>query len=440
MQGYFYTLADRINGLLQGNEVYTTSFAAEESDFVRFNRSAVRHAGCVTQRGLSIDLINGRKHSGGHVSLSGDAEEDLSRIGRLLAMLREQITFLPDDPYLLYSTTGPSTEKRHRGKLPDANGALAEIQRAGRGRDLVGFYAAGPTYAGFANSFGQRNWHESESFSFDWSFYHETDKAVKASYAGFEWKPQELERIVRRTTEQVVMIAKPARTIDPGSHRVYLAPTALDELIGLLSWGGFSLRAHRNKATPLLRMISEGARLDPRIDVCENTGEGIAPNFGSAGFLRPERVSLIEHGVYRDCLVSARSAAEFGAPTNGASAGEAPESVEVGAGDVSADQVLGVLHTGIYVSNLWYLNFSDRNACRMTGMTRFATFWVQNGVVQAPIRVMRFDETLYRMFGEKLVGLTREREFLLDPGTYGQRSTRSARLPGAIIDDFTFTL
>ena len=73
-------------------------------------------------------------------------------------------------------------------------------------------------------------------------------------------------------------------------------------------------------------------------------------------------------------------------------------------------------------------------------MTRFATFWVENGRLAAPVAPLRYDETLYRMLGEKLVGLTAERELLLDEGTYGGRSTRSARLPGALVDDFTFTL
>ena len=31
-------------------------------------------------------------------------------------------------------------------------------------------------------------------------------------------------------------------------------------------------------------------------------------------------------------------------------------------------------------------------------------------------------------------------DMLLDADTYGRRSSRSARLPGALIDDFTFTL
>ena len=79
-------------------------------------------------------------------------------------------------------------------------------------------------------------------------------------------------------------------------------------------------------------------------------------------------------------------------------------------------------------------------AKRGLGMTRFACFWVEGGEIVAPIDVMRFDETLYRAFGENLIGLTRERDLILDPGTYGARSTDSARVPGALIEDFHFNL
>ena len=47
-------------------------------------------------------------------------------------------------------------------------------------------------------------------------------------------------------------------------------------------------------------------------------------------------------------------------------------------------------------------------------MTRFATFWVEQGSIQAPLNVMRFDESIYRMLGEHLVDLTTERDFILD--------------------------
>ena len=41
------------------------------------------------------------------------------------------------------------------------------------------------------------------------------------------------------------------------------------------------------------------------------------------------------------------------------------------------------LGTGLFVGNLWYTNFSDRAACRTTGMTRFATFWIDEGEIVA---------------------------------------------------------
>ncbi|MEE9256640.1 MAG: hypothetical protein V3V56_05680 [bacterium] len=53
---------------------------------------------------------------------------------------------------------------------------------------------------------------------------------------------------------------------------------------------------------------------------------------------------------------------------------------------------------------------------------------------------MRFDETIYRVLGENLIGLTKERELIPDAGTYGARSVRSARMPGALVDDFALTL
>ena len=76
-------------------------------------------------------------------------------------------------------------------------------------------------------------------------------------------------------------------------------------------------------------------------------------------------------------------------------------------GTLAAQEALKLLDTGIYISDLWYLNFSDPQVCRMTGMTRFASFWVEDGQLVAPLSVMRFDDSIYEILGSKLVGLTR---------------------------------
>jgi predicted Zn-dependent protease len=440
MQEYFYALADVITASLHADEFYTCTFHAEDSDFVRFNRSAIRQAGTVVQRFLTLDLIHGRRHAAAEVALSGDFEGDRGRVSQMLTELREKLPHLPEDPHLLYATTVHSSVHQGENRLPDRTDAVAAVLDAGNGRDLVGIYAAGGIYAGFANALGQRNWFASFTFNCDWSFYYQRDKAVKTSYAGFSWEPTVFARKVAEATAQLDVLGRPPRTIPPGCYRVYLAPSALYDILEMLAWGGFGLKDHRTKHTTLLKMVEEGVHLHPAITIRENTRDGVAPNFQEAGFIKPDQVTLIEAGVFRDCLVSPRSAKEYEVPTNGASSAEAPEAVDMAAGKIARDDVLPQLDTGVYINNLWYLNYSDRSACRLTGMTRFATFWVEGGSIQAPLSVMRFDESIYRMLGDQLLGLTAEREFILDASTYHQRSTGSSRLPGAVVEQFTFTL
>ncbi|MEO9382939.1 metallopeptidase TldD-related protein, partial [Chromobacterium phragmitis] len=163
------------------------------------------------------------------------------------------------------------------------------------------------------------------------------------------------------------------------------------------------------------------------------------PLFQREGFIRPERVELIARGEHRGSLIGPRSAREFGLEPN-AGGDEDAESMRLAAGDLPRDEALKALGTGVYLSNLWYLNFSDRSACRITGMTRFACFWVEEGKIVAPLGVMRFDDSLFSLLGEQLEALTAEREWLADPLSYESRATASKLLPGALVKAMRFSL
>jgi predicted Zn-dependent protease len=439
-QDYFFALAAALNELLRGDEIYTAYFDGEDSSFVRLNNAAVRQAGSVRQRELRLDLIEGRRHAAASLSLCGSLADDRSRLAALFERLREVRARTPEDPYLAFNREGGSSQRAAPSQLPEDGYVLDQVAAAARGRDLVGIYASGAQYSGFASSLGQRNWHAAHSYNLDWSLYAHGDKAVKGAYAGFAWEADEFAARVERAHEQLAIMAQPARTLSPGRYRAYLAPAAIWEILSMLGWGGFSLRAQRTKTTPLIAMIEGDKRMAPAIRLSEATVRGVAPDFEEAGFRRPPEVPLIAGGEYRQSLVSPRSAVEYDSVCNGATAMESPLSLEMGGGELARDRVLAELGRGIYVGNLWYLNFSDRNACRTTGMTRFATFWVEGGRIQAPLEVMRFDDTVYRMLGDNLIGLTRERERILDAGTYYRRSAHSALLPGALVDDFALTL
>src|SRR3990172_2265228 len=128
--------------------------------------------------------------------------------------------------------------------MPVAAFHCAETWRStGRASDS----SSSAIYCGFANSLGQRNWYAQHSYHLDWSFVAGADKAVTASYAGCEWRPEAFARKVATALEQLELLSKPPRDVPPGRYRVYLAPAALAEFIALLGWGGFGLRAHRAK-------------------------------------------------------------------------------------------------------------------------------------------------------------------------------------------------
>jgi predicted Zn-dependent protease len=214
----------------------------------------------------------------------------------------------------------------------------------------------------------------------------------------------------------------------------------MEEIASLLCWGGFSARALETRQSCLFRMKDSAAPLHPLVAFAENIAEGIAPAFQDEGFARPTAVMLVADGKLVGSLVSPRSAKEFALSTNAANAMEMPEALDMAAGGLPTADALSALDTGLYIGNLWYLNFSDRPACRITGMTRFATFWVQGGKIVAPLNVMRFDDSLFRLLGDQLLGLTAERELIVSSDTYRARNMSSMRLPGALVQDMAFTL
>lgn len=444
MQQQFNELVDHATTLLRGNERFTATLNAEDSQFCRLNKTRIRQAGSVRQARLKVRLIDGRRNASATLTLSETPNIDRARLAQVLADLRAQLDVLPEDPHLLYATEPYSTETLDRTQLPDGReviaSALADLAATAADVDLVGIYAGGPMWRGFANSMGQRNWHERVSFNLDFSCHLHEDKAVKKRLSGTQWEPQVFATTLDAARRELELLAQPPRTIAPGAYRVYLAPAALEEIAGLLSWDAFGARAHRTRQTPLLRLTDGQQTLSEQVTLREDTGRGLAPDFDEAGFIKPAEVTLIEHGRYRDCMVSARSAQEYALKANGADERESPQSLALQPGELALNDVAAALDDGLWINNLWYLNYSDRNACRVTGITRFACFVVKDGRIRAPLNVMRFDDSVLRMLGANLLGLTRETEWLVSASTYGERSTDSMRLPGALIERVNLTL
>ncbi|KWU51604.1 TldD/PmbA family protein [Pseudomonas palleroniana] len=435
----FKALVQWLKQAITDKEQFHLGYADEASEFVRFNHAQVRQAGQVQQASLNLKLINDGRHADLGITLSGEPALDRQRLADGLQQLRETLPLLPRDPYLLLNHNAWQSHNEQARPLPELAQVLEAIGQAADGVDLVGFYAAGPISRGFASSDGAFGWHRANSFNFDFSLFHANGEAVKASYAGHTWNSEEFAARLQQARQQLEFLGRPLHTLAPGQYRAYLAPAALEEIISIITWGGFSAQAIASKGSSLQKLYAGEQALSPLIKLDEQVSGSLSQAFSTEGYPRGD-VTLINQGKAEGQLINSRSAAEYGLSTNGASSDESPSALQMAAGDLAQADILKQLGTGLYISNLWYLNYSDLPAARLTGMTRFATFWVEDGEIKAPVSTMRFDDSVYNLLGSQLEALTAERELLLSPSTYDRRNTASNLLPGALVKRLTLTL
>ncbi len=435
----FDTLEQWLHTQLAAGEHFSLWYSAEDSQFIRFNHGQVRQASQVKQIDATLRLIHNERHASHTLNLTGDVDTDRQRLDEALAQLRELLKVLPADPYLQLDNQMFASDRLPDGSLPAADELIEQVGALSAGLDMVGIYAGGPMYRGFASSWGGRGWHVAISASLDFSLFHANGEAVKITYAASEWDAEALAAQFAQGREQLAHLGKPRKTLAPGQYRAYLAPAAVEEIISMLQWGGFSASALATRHSPLQALQLKTASLSPQICMSEMASTGLEPLFNSEGSLRQDQV-LIEQGQLVGQMVSSRSAQEYGLKANGADQQEMPASLVMAGGELPSAEVLKALGTGLYIGNLWYLNYSDVGLARMTGMTRFASFWVEDGQIVAPIDTMRFDDSLYAMFGDNLLGLTREQSLRISTSTYSQRGAQTLLLPGVLIDRFTLTL
>ena len=439
VRAHFDAVADAVLGALAGDEAATLNLSAEETLFVRFNSNQVRQNTNVEQISMALQLQGAGRTAEMSRTLSGRTETDRAAMLALLAQCRAELAVLPPDPHQVPMDNHGSSDETFRGQLLAPDTVVGAVVSPAQGCDMAGLYAAGSSIRANRNSKGQRHWFATQTFFMDYSLYNGS-RAVKGSYAGSDWKHEEWAANLAHSKHLLALMDKPLQSVKPGQYRTYLAPRAVADLVGMMGWNALSGSAWKQGRSPFKKLADKESHLSPLLNVTENFGLGLTPRFNGLGEVSESAVQLIAAGGLATLLVSSRTSKEFGLEANGASESEAPRALDVAPGSLEEKDVLQQLGTGLYLSNLHYLNWSDPVSARVTGMTRYACFWVEDGEIVGPIKDMRWDESLYDALGDKLIALTTHTA--IDPAvdTYFQRALGGSRTPGALIDNFTFTL
>ena len=440
MEQMFTSLCDALFLELEKDELLTLSFGGENSQFIRFNNAAVRQTGLVDDGNIELRFIANERTCTGSFTVSGNADTDIARGKGELTRMRTEANEIPKAPFLVMpSNAGSSHEVQNANGLA-FDDAVDALLPAIQGVDFVGIWANGRVFRGNANSLGQKHWFETESFCLDYSLVTPSHQMVKGTFSGSDWNQHEYENYLAQSKDKLKLMKRKPVKVSTGEYRTWFEPAAVADFLSMFSWNGISEASLQQGCSGFGKMRHDDTRLSPSFSIAEDFSSGLVPRFNSNGEISPDVLPLIQDGELRNTLVSSRTAAEYGAETNYAEGEEYLRSPRMNPGNLSQDKVLSSLDKGLYLSNVHYLNWSDNPGGRITGLTRYACFWVEHGEIQAPIKTMRFDDTFYRFFGDELEAVGAKTELIPEVQTYGGRNMGGIVCPGILASSFALTL
>lgn len=443
MKNYIKLLSENLFSELKEGENLSFGLHSEESEFIRFSQSKVRQNTSVQQHELTLQFqANNRSYKSTQM-LSLNLDSDTKTLISTVHQLRQDFLDIDENPRLSKMQNNGLSEVIKKSQRPSTPDVIKKICSQFSDGDLAGLYCAGPLRQASVNSEGQFHYFENDQFFLDYSIY-DGPHAAKGFYSAEKWNDTEFTNQANQIKNTLSLLKKPSVQIQPGQHRTYLAPMAVAEIIQIFNWRAVSRSAYEQGFTPLKKLYTGESLFSPKFTLIENNELGLNSHFNSVGEISPKNLPIIENGQLKNFLINSATAKEYNLVSNNAEAGfwsnESLRSIDVKAGSLAESEILNKLGTGLYLSNLHYINWSDPQSARITGMTRYACFWVEKGEIIGPIQNLRFDDTLYNLFGTELIDLSANQSTFVNTMTYQKRSLGGMRVPGIFLNKMNFTL
>ncbi|OFZ30430.1 MAG: hypothetical protein A2622_08470 [Bdellovibrionales bacterium RIFCSPHIGHO2_01_FULL_40_29] len=424
---------------LKNNEDVALNLHSEESDFIRFSQSKVRQNTSVNQHEMTVQYQCDQRTYRLKFNLTLDFAMDMKKFNEALAEIRLQLPKTDPNPQFVPLKNNGTSEIFKKASRPETSEIISTICSTFSDSDMAGLWCSGPLRRAAINSKGQFHYFETDFFFLDYSLY-DGPRAAKSFYAETEWHQQNFLNTAQQTKNTLSLLKRSSIKIKPGAYKTYLGPMAVAELMTMFYWRALSRSSYEQGFAPLKKLYEKEVLFSEQFTMLENLNLGYSTPFNALGEVSPKDLMLIEKGRLQNFLISTATATEYQLESNFAEPSEMMKSPEIRAGTLEEAYILKELGTGLYLSNLHYINWSDPQAARITGMTRFACFWVENGEIQGPIQDMRFDETLFNIFGKNLINLTKNQQVYVNTSTYMQRELGAMKVPGALIQEMNFTL
>ena len=279
------------------------------------------------------------------------------------------------------------------------NSAFAKCEKAGC--EAAGILSSGSSRIGIANNKGLLQFHESTSSKF--SITVEADDV--SGWAEITGRNVD-ELNFDEATEHAIQVLKDSQgpqELDPGKYDVVLPHDAFANFVLFLSFMGFNPRSYHEGTSPLSGKLGKqvfGKNVTLTDDYDHPLSLGMPFDF--EGTPR-KRVELIKQGVFENIVYDRKHAAKYGEKPTGHglkqpnSYGAFPGNIIMEPGDSSIADMIAATDYGVLVTNLHYVNVLKPSDLTLTGMTRDGVFLIENGKIVAPVRNMRFTDSVLRV-------------------------------------------
>ncbi|MBK7905420.1 MAG: TldD/PmbA family protein [Gemmatimonadetes bacterium] len=404
----------------------------------RFAVNQISTAGDDYNAAVTIRAVIGKRVANVTVNRLDDASlraavQNAERIARLAPEDPELLPELGPQQYQEAINWSDATASLEPEARADAVRAITEPARRA-GFISTGYIEANANSFAIANSKGLFAYSRNTSTAFTTTV--RTPDGTGSGWAGAsdnDWRRIDPRLLAERAIEKARRSVNPV-AIEPGRYTVVLEPTAVANLVQLIS-GAVNARG-ADEGRSFFSKAGGGNKIgekvvDERVTLVSDPLDPRVPanTFGGDG-MPTQKVTWIENGVVKNLAYD-----RFWAQKTGKAPVNAGGTLAMQGGTKSIEELVAGTERGILVTRFWYIRGVDPRTILFTGLTRDGTFLIENGKVTRPVKNLRYNESPIFMLNNLMDMGRPERVSASESGGPGQ----AIIVPPLKCRDFNFT-
>ena len=391
-------IADKVLAYSKADQTEVLLFVSENS-LTRFACNQIHQNMAWKDLGISVRVIKDKKIGVSSTNdLSDSALHEVVDKALILASLQE-----PDEQFISLPEAHdiPETENSvyYASEEEMAQGAHTIIEEAKKNHLIAsGAYSNDTTELAVANSLGVWAYHAGSSCNLSTIVLGENSSGFAADVGR---TTQDIDaNLVAKTAIDKTLESKNPEDIEPGEYEVILEPQAVSEMLAFFQWYGPNARIYHEQASPLSGQMGKQV-FGRNITLIDDPfhPEVFPMPFDYEG--QPKHaLTIVENGILKNIAYDSYNALKYKTKNTGHALpapntmGPIPLHLYIKPGDKTREQMIRAVKKGLLVTRLWYVRVLNPKTLNVTGMTRDATFLIENGKIVKPVKNLRFNQSI----------------------------------------------